>query len=354
MLRGEEEKSTRRATSRNRAALLGLLLFVGCTSDTDGREPSPSIDAIPSPSPSEVEPAEVELPPIESIEDADGVAIEASPQTDWVLVAYGRAWVSDFAQGVLTFDAKSGRPLDTVPLRGTCAAMDSGFGAIWTATCQTLGIAKIDAKSGKVTGQLELAVNDRGEYSVGAGEGAVWAITNGEDCFSCEVARIDPQTVEVTDTFSVPEGASAIRAGEGGVWLTYFFNDEVLHLDPATGEVVASIRVADGPLFFDVGGGSVWVMAQTSGAYCQIDAARDELVGCTVVDPAGISGGDLTFGDGFVWLRATDELVAQIDPETGEVVRRIGEGEGSGSASAGSGNLWISAHDVSKLYRVPV
>jgi len=33
---------------------------------------------------------------------------------------------------------------------------------------------------------------------------------------------------------------------------------------------------------------------------------------------------------------------------------RIGSGEGSASAGAGSGQLWISAHDVAKLYRVPV
>jgi hypothetical protein len=38
----------------------------------------------------------------------------------------------------------------------------------------------------------------------------------------------------------------------------------------------------------------------------------------------------------------------------GRVVRRIGAGEGSGSAGAGAGQLWISAHDVEKLYRVPV
>jgi hypothetical protein len=41
-------------------------------------------------------------------------------------------------------------------------------------------------------------------------------------------------------------------------------------------------------------------------------------------------------------------------PVRGRVVRRIGAGEGSGSAGAGAGQLWISAHDVEKLYRVPV
>jgi hypothetical protein len=36
------------------------------------------------------------------------------------------------------------------------------------------------------------------------------------------------------------------------------------------------------------------------------------------------------------------------------VIGGAGSGEGSGSASAGSGQLWVSAHDVAKLYRVPM
>jgi streptogramin lyase len=111
--------------------------------------------------------------------------------------------------------------------------------------------------------------------------------------------------------------------------------------------------VASAPRFFDLGAGAVWVMAQSAEALCSIDPAGNRLVGCTVIDHGGVEGGDLTIGDGFVWFRGTEALVAQVDP-SGQVVRRIGIGEGSGSASAGSGQLWISAHDVAKLYRVPV
>ena len=96
-------------------------------------------------------------------------------------------------------------------------------------------------------------------------------------------------------------------------------------------------------------------MAQRAGALCRIDPADNRLVGCAVIDPGGVvEGGDLTVGNGFVWFRGTEALVAQVDPESGRVVRRIDPGEGSGSAVAGAGQLWISAHDVAKLYRVPV
>jgi hypothetical protein len=101
-------------------------------------------------------------------------------------------------------------------------------------------------------------------------------------------------------------------------------------------------------------GKGVGVYDARAGALCPIDPAGNRLVGCTVIDPAGVDGGDLTVGNGFVWFRGTEALVAQVDPKSGRVVRRIGTGEGSGSTGAGSGQLWISAHDMAKLYRVPV
>jgi hypothetical protein len=62
--------------------------------------------------------------------------------------------------------------------------------------------------------------------------------------------------------------------------------------------------------------------------------------------------GDLTVGDGYVWWGST-ALVVQVDPRDGHVIRRIGLRRGDVSAAAGSGQLWISAHDEAKIYRVP-
>jgi virginiamycin B lyase len=190
--------------------------------------------------------------------------------------------------------------------------------------------------------------------AIGVGEGAVWVLIDGSDCRLCAVARIDPRTLKVTNRYPVPGGASAVRAGLGGVWITNYQTDSVVRLYPSTGKIVATIPVASGPRFFDVGGGAVWVMAQSAGALCRIDPADNRLVGCTVIDPAGVQGGDLTVGNGFVWFRGTEALVAQVDPGSGRVVRRIGPGQGGQQRRRRSGQLWISAHDVSMLYRVPV
>ena len=337
--------------------ILVLLAAVvaGCSDDGNGTSASPAPTSTSSAPPSSVSLTEPKLPAIQPVAKVGGVAIEATPQADWVVVARGRAWVSGLGKGVGVYDARTGRPLGSVAVPQTpCAATDEGFGAVWTATCEPGGVTRIDPATARVTGHVALPMTSDGESSIGAGEGAVWAIIDGSDCRLCAVARIDPKTLKVTNRYPVPGGASAVRAGLGGVWITNYQTDSVVRLDTTTGKIVATIPVASGPRFFDVGAGAVWVMAQSAGALCRIDPADNRLVGCTVIDQGGVEGGDLTVGNGFVWFRGTEALVAQVDPRSGRVVRRIGPGEGSGSAGAGSGQLWISAHDVSKLYRVPV
>lgn len=105
----------------------------------------------------------------------------------------------------------------------------------------------------------------------------------------------------------------------------------------------------------------MWVMNQADGSVSRIDnRIVDEVVATIPVDARGIFGGDLTVGEGFVWLRASDELVAQIDPATDRVVARIGSPQASVSVSAGEGQLWTVGHFETgtgwraKLYRIPL
>ena len=66
------------------------------------------------------------------------------------------------------------------------------------------------------------------------------------------------------------------------------------------------------------------------------------------------TGGDLAVGGGFVWARVSGWLVSKIDPTTSEVVARYGPPAGSGSVAADETALWISAHDVDVVYRLPL
>jgi virginiamycin B lyase len=323
---------------------------------TSGASPTAAKASPPSPG------AVPELPPITSVRSADAQAFRAPSDADWVLVDSGRAWVSGVARGIAMFDVRTGRPLGSVAVpQSPCAGMDSGFGAVWTATCGERGVARIDPETGTVTGWVAVEVPVEGESSIGAGEGGIWAIADGDDCSGCVLVRIDPGTVEIVAAYDVPDGGTAVRAGLGGVWITYAAEDRIVRVDPENGGLVSEIDVGAGPRFLDVGEGGVWVMNQADGSVSHVDPTSDRVVATIPVDPGSIFGGDVMVGAGFVWLRASAELVAQIDPATDRVVARIGEPRASGGVHAGEGQLWIVGHFEKPedrwravIYRIPL
>ncbi len=160
-------------------------------------------------------------------------------------------------------------------------------------------------------------------------------------------------TIRLIAKVRIPPGAGAVRAGLGGIWVTYPEKDEVLRIDPSSLEEMARIQVGAGPLFLDVGEGGVWVMNQDDGSVSHIDP-QTNTASTIIVDSGTIQGGDIAVGAGSVWLRGSAELVAQIDPGSDTVIARYGPALGSGSVDAGGGAVWISAHDVTSLFRLPL
>jgi streptogramin lyase len=183
------------------ALALSLVACQGADRATSSASPTATEAQAPS---SQLAP---ELPAITSVRQLGGQAIRAPSSADWVLVDSGRAWVSGVGRGIGFYDARTGRLQGSVAVPQTpCAGMDSGFGAVWTATCGRRGIARIDPETGAVTGWVAVDVPAEGESSIGAGEGAIWSIADDDGCSGCMLVRIDPQTLDITDTYDVPEG----------------------------------------------------------------------------------------------------------------------------------------------------
>lgn len=69
---------------------------------------------------------------------------------------------------------------------------------------------------------------------------------------------------------------------------------------------------------------------------------------------AGIlgEGGGMTAGGGWIWARGTKRLLTRIDPRKNQVAEKYGPASGSGGAIVGYGAVWISAHDISTVWRL--
>jgi YVTN family beta-propeller protein len=230
--------------------------------------------------------------------------------------------------------------------------MAAGYGSLWVASYKDKAIVRIDAKKNAVTARIPLMVADT-EGSLSAGEGGVWLLSDAKGVLS----RIDPDTNQVVAQIPVKPNSYAVMAGYGAIWVTNTGKartkaaGSVQRIDPKTNTVVATIPVGVQPRFLAVGEGAVWVLNQTDGSVSRIDPKTNQVVATIAVGVPGL-GGDIAAGEGAVWVRADKVLLSAIDPKTNRVVRRYGPAQGSGAVRVGNGKLWVSAHDVNKVWRL--
>jgi hypothetical protein len=137
------------------------------------------------------------------------------------------------------------------------------------------------------------------------------------------------------------------------VWVTVSDTGKLLRIDPADPRASESIEVGEGPRFLAIGEDAVWVMNQTDGSVSRVDAGGSVVATVTVSD-APIRGGDIAVGGGIVWVRTEQDLVVGIDAGTNEIEHRYGPPSGSGSVATDGDVAWITAHDTSSLWRLPL
>jgi virginiamycin B lyase len=293
-------------------------------------------------------------PPTVGIGDAG--ATKFSIGGDWLTAGGGAVWISA-EDSVLRIAPGTGRVVAKVRVTNPCEATDFAFNALWTVSCGSRPrLIRVDAGTNRVSGSLRLAIPRviGGEGSIGAGLGGVWLVVEGHGCSACVLALVRPSgPLRVVGRVAVRPGSAAVRVGQGAVWVTNPLHNLVQKIDPRRRRVVATTKVGLGPRFFAVGVGAVWTLNQGDGSVTRLDPATARV---TATIQAGIAGdgGDMAAGGGWVWARAGNVLLSQIDPRRNAVVKRYGPPSGSGAAIVSGRAVWVSAHDVASVWRLPV
>jgi streptogramin lyase len=277
---------------------------------------------------------------------------------DWLASGVGSIWLSDPPAKVMRqINPATGSATPISVRQAPCESPDAAYGALWTATCNPAGLARIDAATHKETGFVPLPIwrDLGGEGAIGAGGGGVWVVIDGTNCKNCLLARVDPKSMKVVAKIAVSERSSSVRVGYGAVWVVSPEKGTVQKVNPSSNKVVATVTVGHHPRFFDVGDGGVWTLNQETGTVSHINP-RTTKVEATIQTqtPGWARGGDMAVGGGWVWARRSDVLLTRIDPRTNKVAQIYGPSSGSGSVVVGPGGVWISAHDVKTVWRLPL
>src|SRR5436190_320081 len=179
------------------------------------------------------------------------------------------------------------------------------------------------------------------------GSGSLWVSNPGLNL----VQRIDPATNKVVAEVKVKLPVAAMAAGYDSLWVASFGDKSIVRIDAKTNAVAASVpvTVADTESSVAAGEGGVWVVSDKKGVLSRIDPETNKVAAKIDAGVAGF-GGDIAAGEGAVWVRGDKVLLVVIDPKTNRVVKRYAPAQGSGAVRAAGGKVWVSAHDVNKLW----
>ena len=249
---------------------------------------------------------------------------------------------------LIQIEAKTNKLLDPISnLNQPCSNPISAFGSLWIANCGNKTLVRAEPKTGKITATLAIGA-PAAMYGLAATADSLWMFTDSKTT----LARIDPDSNQVVDELRLPAACSQLAFGENSLWAACPSVPRILRIDPQTNLVDQRIEVAAGPRAIAFGAGSVWVLCEKEGKVQRIDPKSGKVVK-TIDLAVPNAGGNLAFGDGFLWIAQTGFPLTRVDPETDhERVAQQFWGEGGGFIFATPGALWLSNSGKASLWRI--
>ena len=272
--------------------------------------------------------------------------VEGTP--DWQVITADAVWVANGPKNTIhKLDAKTNKVVATVPVgMRPCSGLAAGFGSIWVPNCMDKTVSRVDMKTNQVVATIPVGPS-ASEGGLTASADSIWILTDAKGILS----RIDPATNRVVAEIQVPSGSPVCVLGEdGAIWVTSTENNLVARVDPKTNLVTDRIDVGPQPRFTTAGGGSIWTLNQGDGTVSRVDVKTKKLVANIELGAPG-TGGEIAFGEGYVWATVFELPLTQIDPKTNTVIKQW-VGAGGDSVRVGHGSVWLSNLRQQNLWRI--
>jgi streptogramin lyase len=242
-----------------------------------------------------------------------------------------------------TKENKFGEPIGG--LKQPCGGVVNAFTSLWVANCGDGTLARLDAKTFKVTKKLETGTG-AARTGIAATADSVWMLTDSRGTLS----RIDPAQNLVVAEFRVYADCNTLIFGETALWLTCPGENRVLRVDPQTNLVDKSIEVSAAPGALAAGEGSIWVLREKEGKVDRIDPKTNKVTK-TIELGAPANGGAMAFGEGSLWISMPGFPITRVDPAGEKVVQQF-YGEGGGFLVTTQNSVWLAESSAGKLLRL--
>jgi hypothetical protein len=292
------------------------------------------------------------------------VTFKIGKTADWVEITEDAVWIAGTVPfSVHRIDPKTNQDVATIIVPGEpCSGLAFGSGSLWVPVCseakpgeskaaEANSIVRINAATNKIIATLSTGpAGPEGGIAASIGEkdkleGSIWIVTDDAGT----LVRIDPSADKVRQKISIAPGSYNPVFYENTIWISGTSTNTLTEVNASTGTVTASIAVGPTPRFLAGGGGSVWTLNQGDGTITRVDVKSRKVVATIATGMAG-HGGDLAWGEGFVWASIFGVPLAAIDPRTNTVFRQW-TGPGGDSLRFGHGSIWLTDYRQGTLSR---
>lgn len=272
--------------------------------------------------------------------------VEGTP--DWQAVTADAVWVSNGPKNTVhKLDTKTNTVTATVEVgQKPCSGLVAAFGSIWAPNCGDKTLSRIDPKTNTVAATLHIGPA-ASEGGLTANADSIWILSDPKGILS----RIDPDTNRVVAEIQVPAGSFVCILGEdNAIWVVSTEHSVVVRVDPKTNLITDRVEVGPRPRFTTAGAGSVWTLNQGDGTVSRVDVkTRKLLTNIELGVPGG--GGEIAYGEGYVWATVFDIPLSQINPDTNKVIKQW-VGPGGDAVRVGHGSVWLSNLRQQNVWRL--
>jgi DNA-binding beta-propeller fold protein YncE len=139
----------------------------------------------------------------------------------------------------------------------TATALIAHQGSVWVATVDPPQVVKLDARSGARRGSIPLPAKP---VRLAVDANGVWvAVQDTPGRTPQRLLRYDRATGELAQTIMVPEGISALVAGDGDIWIVKAALHRLARLTPGSTTAENWLTLPGVPMTMRYGAGALWV-----------------------------------------------------------------------------------------------
>ena len=264
---------------------------------------------------------------------------------DW-MAADKEMWVSNSPKNMVArLDPKSAAVTTFAVGKHPCSGLAAGFGSLWVPNCGDSTITRLDLADGKAQATFPLTIaNSEGGVAIGAG--SFWILTDTRGT----LARVDPATNKVVAEIDVAPGSYAVAFGLNAIWVTSHEKSTLTRVNAQTNVIEETIPVGPNPRFLTVGEGAVWTLNQGDGSISRVDPKTNKVVATIEAGLPG-PGGEISAGEGSVWVTSFEFPLTRIDPSTNKVAQQF-FGEGGDAIRVGLGYVWLTNIRAGNIWRI--